>query len=125
VLSLWFYVSLVLSLPRLVYRLLHKGKPFSELPKHYHFNCLLFDSLLSWGFFALLVMGSFQPKLKAATSWVAIYLLLAWAVDTYTAKRAANTAFMSIKISFPEMTEERFDPALLRVEGKRGMEKVR
>jgi hypothetical protein len=52
--------------------------------------------------------------------------MLTWAVETYTAKRAANTAFRSIKIAFPQMTEERFDPnALLMVEGKRGMEKVR
>jgi hypothetical protein len=96
------------------------------LPKHYHFTCRSLDSLLCWGFFALLVMSSFQPKWKAATFWVATYVMLTWAVETYTAKRAANTAFRSIKIAFPQMTEERFDPnALLMVEGKRGMEKVR
>jgi hypothetical protein len=125
VLSLWFCVSLILSLPRLVYRLLHKGKPFSELPRHYHSICRLLDSLLAWGFFALLVLSGFQAKWKAAIFWVALYLLLTWIVDTYTAKRAANTAFRSIKVAFPQMTEETFDPnALLRVEGKRGIEKV-
>jgi hypothetical protein len=74
----------------------------------------------------LLVMSSFQSNWKVAIFWVALYLLLTWIVDTYTAKRATNTAFRSMRVAFPEMTEETFDPnALLRVEGKRGLEKVR
>ena len=68
-------------------------------------------------------MSGFQSKWKAAIFWGALYLLLSWIVDTYTAKRAANTAFRSIRVAFPEMTNETFDPnALWRVEGKRGAE---
>jgi hypothetical protein len=117
--SFWIYVTLMLTLPRLLYRLLHEGKPYSELPTNYHYTCRVLDSLWFSSFFALLALSGFQSKWKTALCWLAVYPLLAWLVHSYTAKRAEATTFRTIRMAFPEMTEEKFDPnSLLESDGE-------
>ncbi len=62
----WIYVTMMLTLPRLLYRLLHEGKPYSELPGNYHYTCRFLDSLMVLGFFALQALSEFHAKWKAS-----------------------------------------------------------